>query len=188
MHATRLHRCSDKTYRQNRITSDHRHLRFQTAISHSRSEVTNVAERLTICVTSMQEFALIRQAYGKRRIVSAAPDVRPATANLWPHREQQRQARRRRSPRLLGRLSPEVACLDWARTFADSSSVNASPNPSSTWCEGQPLGVWTLPDGVIDLKQVSLGLTLAQIAMFAAYGEDSERTKRPRIAKKPAQF
>lgn len=50
------------------------------------------------------------------------------------------------------------------------------------------MGVWTLPDGVIDLKQVSLGLTLAQIAMFAAYGEDSERTKRPRIAKKPAQF
>lgn len=58
MHATRLHRCSDKTYRQNRITSDHRHLRFQTAISHSRSEVTNVAERLTICVTSMQEFGV----------------------------------------------------------------------------------------------------------------------------------
>jgi hypothetical protein len=44
------------------------------------------------------------------------------------------------------------------------------------------LGVSTLPDGVIDLKQGKPGLTLAPIVVFTAWAA----IKRPRSAEKPA--
>src|ERR1700751_1412840 len=103
----------------------------------------------------MQQFCVTSADHGnrKRRTVNAAPDVRPATANLWPHRERRRRARRRRSPQPPERSSREAADLDWARTFSDSSSANVGSSILLKQASRPALGVSTLPDGAIDLKQ-----------------------------------
>ena len=83
-------------------------------------------------------------------MVNAVSDVRPATANLWLHREQRRRARRRRSPHRPERLSREAAGLDWARTLSDSSSADAIAPCKAGLATGLFL---SLPDGMIGLKQ-----------------------------------
>src|SRR5262245_17315548 len=100
----------------------------------------------------MQELCVISAAHGnrKRRTVNAALDVRPATANLWLHREQRRRARRRRSPHRPERLSREVAGLDWARTCPILSARMLSPQCKAGFAAGL---FSSLPDEMIDLKQ-----------------------------------
>ena len=87
--------------------------------------------------------------------INAAPDVRPATTNLWPRREQQRRARRLRSPHPLGKSSPEAVCLGWARTFSEFLQRGGyCPEFPSTWPEGPALlGFMILPEGPSDLKR-----------------------------------
>ena len=125
MHATRLHDSSTNGcgYEQSELRSGHRHLRFQNGdlALPFRDHQSNRAP------ADFPQKAPFLHYVGRQSRLEPPRSMQPLMYDQPqpPHKGRRRQAQPRRSPLLARRSSPEAVCLDWARTFSESSRASA---------------------------------------------------------------